>query len=76
MQPFTKKTAYTLAIALAGFLICHYLYQSYHGIGWLVLRSLTFLLLYLSGVIYLSLSPDVKPVWNTVKERLGFRSLT
>ncbi len=76
MQPFTKKTAYTLAIALAGFLICHYLYQSYHGIGWLVLRSLTFLLLYLSGVIYLSLSPDVKPVWNTVKKRLGFRSLT
>jgi O-antigen/teichoic acid export membrane protein len=71
MQPFTLKTAQALTLATAGYLICHLLYQKQHGFFWLFLRSITFIFIFLSGIVLLKLSPDVLPVWNTVKKRLG-----
>jgi hypothetical protein len=71
MQPFTWKTLYTLALGLAVYLICNWLYGSCQGWIWLFVRSLTFLALYITGVLTLRLSDDVLPVWLTVKKRLG-----
>ena len=69
MQPFTAKTLYTLITGMIGYLICHFLFYQHHGFVWIVLRSGVFICCYLSAVIYLNLSPDVLPVWETVKKR-------
>ncbi|HTQ26779.1 MAG TPA: polysaccharide biosynthesis C-terminal domain-containing protein [Puia sp.] len=74
MQPFTLKSVYTVLLGLAGFLICHYLFHQYIGIRWIFLRSLVFLAFYVGAVIALNLSPDVLPVWESVKKRLGIGS--
>ena len=71
MQPFDAKTIYTILLAAADFLICHYLFSSHHGIVWIILRSATFIAIYFPAIIYLKLSPDVLPVWETIKKRLG-----
>ncbi|MBS1663156.1 MAG: lipopolysaccharide biosynthesis protein [Bacteroidetes bacterium] len=73
MQPFDRRTVLTLLLALGVYFVCHWLYASYQGFGWLVLRSATFIVLYGAGVLLLRLSEDVAPVWATVKKRVGIR---
>ena len=72
MQPFTSKSLYTLVLAAASFALCFYLFREQLGFGWIVLRSSLFCLLFGAGMILLQLSPDVQPVWNTIRKRLGF----
>jgi hypothetical protein len=69
--PFTIQTVYTILLAAACFGICYFGFRNIHGITGLVLRSLAFCLLYGTSVIYFKLSPDVIPVWNTIKKRMG-----
>ena len=71
LLPFTGKTVYTILFAAVCFGICYILFRHLHGFPGLVLRSVFFCILYGSGVIYLNLSPDVIPVWNTIKRRIG-----
>jgi drug/metabolite transporter (DMT)-like permease len=73
MQPFDGKTG--LAIILTGvcFTLTYYVYRNLTGLHWMVLRSITFLTPFAIGAIWLKLSPDVMPVWQTVKKRLGFQ---
>jgi O-antigen/teichoic acid export membrane protein len=70
MQPFDKKTFYVLLLAVVDYFICHSLFKSYHGFFWIACRSSLFIVIYLSGVIYFNLSPDMLPVWGTVRKRL------
>ncbi|HTS45951.1 MAG TPA: polysaccharide biosynthesis C-terminal domain-containing protein [Puia sp.] len=70
MQPFTEKSLYTLLLALVAYLVCHFLFSQYTGFIWLFIRSLVFTLIYLTGVIYLKLSPDFLPVLGTIRKRL------
>jgi O-antigen/teichoic acid export membrane protein len=69
MQPFSKKTLYTLLLGGAGYLVCHLLFEQYIGFGWIVLRSTVFMAIYLTGVLALNLSPDVRPVLATITKR-------
>ncbi len=71
MQPFTSRTLYTLLLGAAVYLVCEWIFGGHQGFSWMVARSLTFILLYLAGVLGLRLSEDVIPVWQTVKKRLG-----
>jgi len=71
MQPFDKRTLYALALAVACYAAVHPIFVRYHGFGWIVFRSATYVVLYGAGVLLLRLSEDVIPVWNTVKKRLG-----
>jgi len=70
MQPFTIKTLYPVLLGIAAYIVCYLLFHSYQGFGWIVLRSSVFIAIYATGVLLLDLSPDVLPVWNTVKKRL------
>ena len=70
LQPFTAQTLYSLLLGAACYVICFLLFNAYQGLGWIVLRSVVFVLLYATGVLYLKLSPDVLPVWDTIKKRL------
>ncbi|HMF72492.1 MAG TPA: polysaccharide biosynthesis C-terminal domain-containing protein [Flavitalea sp.] len=72
MQPFNSKTFLTLLLGLTVYAVCHYLFHDKIGFGWIVLRSSVFVALYLSGVLLMKLSPDILPVWNTLKKKTGF----
>lgn len=73
MQPFDIKTAFAVLLTAACFVLTYFIYRYVTGLHWLVLRSLTFLVPFVAGVIWLNISPDVLPVWQTVKKRLGFQ---
>ena len=71
MQPFTFQTLYAVLLGGAGYLVCIGLFGRFHGLMWVFARTGVLALIYLSGVLLLRLSPDVLPVWQTVKKRLG-----
>jgi len=73
MQPFTVKTIYPILLGVAGYIICYLLFHAHQGFGWIVLRSSVFIALYGAGVLLLDLSPDILPVWNTIKKKLGVK---
>jgi hypothetical protein len=67
--PFTIKTLYTLLVAGTCWLACYFLFRNMHGIPGIALRSITFILLYAAGTLYMKLSPDIIPVINSIKKR-------
>lgn len=69
--PFTLQSLYTVLLAGICFALCYFVFLDLHGFPGLMLRSITFCILYGAGVIYLRLSPDVLPVWNTIRKRIG-----
>jgi len=71
--PFTASSLYTLFLAATCFVICYFLFQNIHGLPGLLIRSIVFCLLYGTSAIYFRLSPDVVPVWNAIKKRIGIR---
>lgn len=73
LQPFTKETVYTVFAALICFAGCFFAFKNIHGFTGLILRSTAFVLLYGSCIIKFNLSPDVKPVWNSLKKRIGIK---
>jgi O-antigen/teichoic acid export membrane protein len=71
MQPFTIKSLYVLLLGLAGYFVSHLLFSQYQGFGWIVLRSAVFLGIYGAGALLLKISPDILPVWATVKKKIS-----
>jgi O-antigen/teichoic acid export membrane protein len=71
MQPFTWKSLWAILLAAASYFIVWSLFKNQQGFGWIILRSTIFTLLFAAGTFYGKLSPDVLPVWQTVKKRLG-----
>lgn len=71
MQPFDRKTVYALLLSAACFALAYFPFRNMTGLLWIVLRSLTFVLPFAILTIWLHLSDDVAPVWQTVKNRLG-----
>ena len=69
--PFTRQTLFTVLLAAACFGICFYIFGNLHGLVGMIARSLSFIILYAGGVIYLKLSPDLGPVMQTIQKRLG-----
>ncbi len=68
--PFTIQSAYTVLLAATCFAACYFLFINMHGWTGLILRSLAFIITYAGAAFYLNLSPDVKPVLQTIKKRL------
>jgi hypothetical protein len=73
MQPFNAKTVYTILLGAVCYTICYFVFHNCQGFGGIFLRSIVFVLLYATGVLYLDLSPDVLPVWETLKKRLQLK---
>jgi O-antigen/teichoic acid export membrane protein len=71
MQPFTIKSFYTLLLAAVCFGFCYFLFRNRQGIEWMILRSSLFLLLFITGTFYLKLTPDLKPVLQTLQKKIG-----
>jgi hypothetical protein len=71
--PFTVRSIYTVLVAAACFLACYFLFRDMHGLGGLILRSLAFIAIYGAAVVYFQLTPDLKPVLQTIQKRLGIK---
>lgn len=71
--PFTPQTIYTLLLAASCYFICHFAFRNMSGITAIILRSAVFLAMYISGTMYMKLSPDIYPVIGTIKKRFGKR---
>jgi O-antigen/teichoic acid export membrane protein len=72
--PFTSQSLYTILLAGFCFGVCYLLFQNMHGLPGLFLRSIVFCILYGTGAVYFKLSPDIIPVWNSIKKRIGLRA--
>lgn len=71
MQPFTLKTLYAVLLAVACYAVCYFAFSKHLGFGWIVLRSTVFTTLFAGGVVLLKLTPDLGPVLETIKKKLG-----
>ncbi len=71
--PFTMQSLYTVLLAAACYGICHFAFMNVHGFAGIFLRSIAFIILYATGAIGLKLSPDILPVMQTIKKKLGLR---
>jgi O-antigen/teichoic acid export membrane protein len=73
MQPFSINTFYVLIHALICYAICYLLFRNMHGFGAMILRSAVFIILFIITAFQLKLSPDLAPIWHTLKKRLSGR---
>jgi O-antigen/teichoic acid export membrane protein len=73
LQPFTLKTVYTMLLGIAAYYCCYFLFDTVHGFTGMILRSTLYLVLFIGGILLLKLSPDVMPVWQTFKKKLGIK---
>lgn len=70
--PFTIQSFYTILLAGVVYAICFFAFREMYGFWGLVARSAVFILLFAAGAIYLKLSPDIQPVWQAIRKRLGW----
>ncbi len=70
MQPFSSKTIEIILIAAISFTIVHFVFKYKEGIGFIILRSLLFSILFIVPAYTRNISPDVKQVLETIKNRL------
>ena len=71
--PLTIQSLYTLLLAGGCYAICYFAFKDMHGFAGLFIRSIVFIALYATGVISMKLSPDIQPVVQTIKKRLGIK---
>lgn len=74
MQPFNSKTIFTLLLAISMYLITNILFNNFHGFWAMVIRSMFYLAGFIAAAVLFRLSPDILPVWGTIKKRLRLGS--
>lgn len=73
MQPFTIKSLYVLLLGTIIFFACYFLFNDFQGILWIIARSSLFVVLYISGILLLKITPDIEQVFNNVTRRIRRR---
>lgn len=71
--PLTIQSLYTLLLAGGCYAVCYFAFKDMHGFAGMFIRSIVFIALYATGVISMKLSPDIQPVVQTIKKRLGIK---
>jgi O-antigen/teichoic acid export membrane protein len=72
MQPFTNKSVYTILLTAITYFLCYWFFNDRTGFEWIVLRSTLFILLYVTGMLILKLTPDALPVLLALRKKLWF----
>jgi O-antigen/teichoic acid export membrane protein len=73
LQPFTVKTVYTILLGIGSFYCCYFLFENLQGFFGMLIQSIAFLILFITGSFMLKLSPDLIPVWQAFQKRLGLK---
>ncbi|HOZ85099.1 MAG TPA: polysaccharide biosynthesis C-terminal domain-containing protein [Niabella sp.] len=68
--PFTKRTILTLMMGTIAFFVAYFLFREETGWAALIIRSMSILLIFGSGVYFLKLSPDLEPMLQSLGKRL------
>jgi O-antigen/teichoic acid export membrane protein len=74
LQPFTSKTPEVIVIAAAVYMLVHLTLDSIPGLGGLAARTTAFAALFGVAVYYRNISPDVKPVVNSLLKKKRLRN--
>ncbi|TDH26878.1 lipopolysaccharide biosynthesis protein [Segetibacter sp. 3557_3] len=69
MQPFSRKTGYSILLAFVSFITSYFLFRSFDGWTGIFLRSIVFSGMLLSGVFVFELTPDAMQLYYKFKER-------
>lgn len=69
MQPFNLNTVYTIILGIVCYTICYLLFDRFMGIEWIIARSVTFIVLFGTGITLLKLTPDLFHVIGSVRNR-------
>lgn len=69
MQPFSRKTLEVIVIAVCAYFVTYYGLAATKGWWFLILNPLLFATLFFSMVYYRNISPDVKPVIYSLRDR-------
>lgn len=73
LEPFNLATIKIIGVGIIIFFVTDYLFSSHIGLGWMVARSSFYLLLYVSIVLTMKISPDIIPVWHTFLKKAGIK---
>ena len=73
LTPFTKQTPIVLLVGIAAYALSSFTTAAWNGWIALFAQSTLFIIVYAGSAYYLELSPDLKPVWNTIKKKIGLR---
>jgi hypothetical protein len=71
MQPFSFKTVEVMGIAILLYGVVDFFLAASSGLGGLFARTISFGVLFLSTVYIRDISPDFKPVVNTLLKKMG-----
>ncbi len=70
LQPFTTNTAYVITQGIICFTATYYLFKSIEGWAGMFSRSAFFVIVFVISAYYFKISPDIQPVWLTIKKKL------
>ncbi|HRN91874.1 MAG TPA: polysaccharide biosynthesis C-terminal domain-containing protein [Ferruginibacter sp.] len=69
MQPFSRKTVEVILVAVGAYFITYFALKSLNGLPALILNPLLFSGIFITMVYQLNISPDVKPILYSMKNR-------
>lgn len=72
LQPFSVKTIEAILFAAIVYVIVFFTMQSIAGLSGLVIRTISYIVLYIVALYFRNISPDLKPVVNAALKRIGF----
>ncbi len=64
MQPFSSKTVYSILLAALAFVLAYFIGTYFQGLAGILLRSIIFSGLMISGVFAFNLTPDAWQLWE------------
>ncbi len=70
LQPFSFKTLEVFLVAIASYTLIYYIFYNIHGMIGIISRTVGFSAMFLTLIYIRNISPDFKPVVNTVLKRL------
>lgn len=70
--PLSWHSLHALLLSGAVYLACYFAFQHIHGFTAIIIRSVVFMLLFGTGVVYLKLTPDIAPIWETIRKKIKF----
>lgn len=70
MHPFDRKTLVAIVLAVTAYFICYLAFNHLSGFTGIILRSISFVVLFGGPVLYFDLTPDAIPVLQTIWNRV------
>ncbi|MEO8406385.1 MAG: lipopolysaccharide biosynthesis protein, partial [Chitinophagaceae bacterium] len=71
--PFSMQTLYTLLVGFGTTVLCYFAFHNMAGFPAILLRSFVFFVLFAGLIIYFNMSPDIRPVMQSLMKRLGIK---